>query len=154
MVTDEKIAVIFIGIPASGKSTFFEHTFKGKYEHVNLDTLHKRSKEQALLNSCILEGKPFVVDNTNPTKEDRARYVSVAKAAGYRVDGYFFQSVISDCLERNANRDGKAKVPDVAIRAVSSKLEMPSIDEGFDALFFVKIIDGEFVVDNWKDTQA
>ena len=104
-----------------------------------------------LVDSCIREGKSFVIDNTNPTKADRQRYIPAAKAAGYRVEGYFFQSISKDCRERNAKRVGKARVPAAAIGAVSSKLEMPGLDEGFDVLYFVRIIDGDFVRENWKD---
>ena len=151
MDQNSKTAVVFIGIPASGKSTFYERNFKSGYEYINLDTLHTRRKEQILVNSCILEGKSFVVDNTNPTKADRQRYIPAAKAADYRVEGYFFQSISKDCRERNAKRVGKARVSDAAIGGVSSRLEIPGLDEGFDVLYFVKIIDGDFVREDWID---
>jgi predicted kinase len=93
----------------------------------------------------------FVVDNTNPTKADRQKYIAPAKAAGYRVDGYYFQSVMKDCIARNKRREGKAQVPAMAIASISNKMEMPSMDEGFDRLFFVFLVDGEFVTDEWKD---
>ena len=144
-------AIIFIGIPASGKSAFYARNFADGYERINLDTLHTRRKEQMLVDSCLQEGKSFVVDNTNPTKADRQRYIAAAKAAGYRVEGYFFQSIVRDCKERNARREGKARVPDAAFGAVSSKLEMPCLDEGFDALYFVRITGGDFVCEDWEE---
>jgi len=144
-------AIIFIGIPASGKSTFYERSFAPDYVRVNLDALNTRHKEKALVDSCIRDGKSFVVDNTNPTKADRQRYIHAAKDAGYRIEGYFFQSVREDCIKRNSKREGKAKVPDSAIRTVSARLEMPDLDEGFDSLFFVKIVGGDFVISEWKD---
>ena len=63
---NNKQAIIFIGIQASGKSTYY-HRYFGTYEHVNLDTLHTRNKENLLLQECIRDEKSFVVDNTNPT---------------------------------------------------------------------------------------
>jgi len=146
----EKKAVIFIGIPASGKSSFFAKQFKEKYTHINLDMLHTRKKEAALLDECIREGKSFVVDNTNPTKGDRQRYILLAKAARYRVEGYFFQSILGDCIARNDGRTGKAKIPSIAIVSKSKELELPSIDEGFDALHFVKLEKDDFIVDVWR----
>ncbi|MBQ9881278.1 MAG: AAA family ATPase, partial [Synergistes sp.] len=90
-----------------------------------------------LLRSCIDKGLDFVIDNTNPTKAERAVYISMAKAAGYRVIGYFFESRLQDCIKRNEQRTGKAKIPAKAIAATSNKLELPSRDEGFDELYFV-----------------
>lgn len=147
----EKTAFIFIGIPASGKSSFFAKKFKDTFIHINLDTLHTRNKETALIDECLKTNKSFVVDNTNPAKADRQRYIIPAKAAGYRVEGYFFQSVISECIIRNENRTGKSKVSNTAIVSISNKLELPVMDEGFDTLYFVKLEKGKFIIDNWKD---
>ena len=145
-----KVAVLFMGIPASGKSTYYARYFP-EYVRINLDTLHTRNKEQTLLEACLLAGKPFVVDNTNPTKMDRQRYIAPAKAAGYQVEGYFFQSVVKDCVERNAQRTGKAKIPSVAVAAISNQLELPHMDDGFDKLYFVRMSDGGFIVEPWRD---
>ena len=134
----EKHAVIFVGIQASGKSTFYEERFRPLgYILISMDILHSRRREQQLLERCMAEGSPVVIDNTNPTREDRQRYLPRLKAAGYRVDCYFFQSRIRDCILRNEQRDGK--VPANAIAATSNKLELPSREEGFDEIFFVKI---------------
>ena len=133
-----KQAVIFMGIQGSGKTYYYNWHFTGKFKHINLDELHTRNKERLLLQSCIEEGIDFVVDNTNPTRADRARYIGVAKAAGYRVIGYFFESKLQDCIRRNDLRTGKEKIPAQAIAATSNKLEMPSRDEGFDELYFVE----------------
>ncbi len=48
----EKTAIIFIGIQASGKSTFYHERFED-YVHINLDTLHTRNKENILLQECV-----------------------------------------------------------------------------------------------------
>jgi len=42
----EKTAVILIGLPASGKSSFFAAFYEGKYTHINLDTLRTRKKRR------------------------------------------------------------------------------------------------------------
>ena len=49
--------IILIGIPASGKTTFYQRYFKGSFEHINLDTLHTRNNEQQIIESCIADGK-------------------------------------------------------------------------------------------------
>ena len=46
-------AVIFIGIPATGKSTFYQERFAGTHVRVNLDLLKTRRREDRLLAACI-----------------------------------------------------------------------------------------------------
>jgi len=150
-ISSKKTAVIFIGIPASGKSTFFNECLKKEYIHINLDTLHTRNKEAALLSECLAQRKSFVVDNTNPTKSDRQRYIIPAKSEGYHIVGYFFQSVLADCIARNKNRTGKAQVPDIAIVSKSGELELPHKDEGFDELYYVRLNNGKFIIEQWRD---
>ena len=152
LVTDTGIIciIIFIGLQASGKSTFYNEYFKN-YIHINLDTLHTRNKEKILLDDCIKKELSFVIDNTNPTAEDRERYIEFAKDNGYKLIGYYFQSSVSECLERNNLREGKAKVPDVAVLGTYKKIELPSKTEGFDELYYVYIKDGKFSIEDWKE---
>lgn len=145
-----KKAIILAGIQASGKSTFYHRMWEKEYVHINLDTLHTRNKEKLLMEECLRDGRSFVVDNTNPAVTDREKYIDAAKKCGYEVDGYFFQSIIADCVERNHVREGKTRVPDKAIASTSNRLEMPSYQEGFDHLYFVRIEQGEFIVEQWK----
>jgi hypothetical protein len=80
-----------------------------------------------------------VVDNTNLAISDRVRYIAPAKAAGFAVCGYWFHSNIADSLARNAGREGKARIPDLAIRGAGKRLQMPTKSEGFDSLRCVRI---------------
>lgn len=146
-----KTAIIFIGIQASGKSTFYRERF-ADVVHINLDTLHTRNKETILLQECITQGLSFVADNTNPTQKDREKYILAAKAAGYQVYGYYFQSVVADCIARNRKRTGKARVPDTAVAATCKKLELPRYAEGFDRLFYVRMTEDGFNVADWDES--
>ncbi len=148
---DSVQCVIFVGIPAVGKSTFFKQHFFDTHVRINLDMLKTRHREGVLLNACIEGKQPFVVDNTNPSPEDRQRYISVAKAAGFEVIGYYFQSRVSDALLRNKLRE--RQVPESGIRGISSKLVLPTLDEGFDALFYVAIEDNGFTVSEWQNEE-
>lgn len=148
----EKTAIIFIGIQASGKSTFYHERFED-YAHINLDTLHTRNKEKILLRECVENGRSFVVDNTNPTREDREKYIRVARDNGYHIQGYYFQSSVSDCIARNRKREGKARIPDQAVAGTHRKLELPEYGEGFDELFYVRMEGGSFMVDKWNETE-
>jgi len=135
-----KRAIIFIGIPASGKSTFYERKFSDEYSRINLDTLKTRNKEKIWLEEFMGAGKNIVIDNCNPEKLDRQRYIPALKALDYEIHCYYFKSWVERCSERNQQREGKAQVPKVAIISHKQKLENPSFDEGFDRIFFVEIV--------------
>ena len=144
-----KQAIIFVGIQASGKTTFYERMLSdGTYTHISLDDLHTRNKEYLEMMQCLESGHSFVIDNTNPQILDRASYIQKAKKYGYRVIGIFFQSRVKDCVCRNEERGGK--VPSTAIACTSNKLQMPSKAEGFDELYFVKIENNDFEISIWR----
>ena len=102
-----------------------------------------------MLAFCLETQQKFVIDNTNPTRADRARYTTRSKKAGFQVIGYYFRSTVEECSQRNEGRT--EAVPDVAILSTAKKLEIPALDEGFDELWYVRIGNGGFVVEQWND---
>jgi len=149
-VNTNQQAIIFIGIQASGKSTFYKQVLaQYGYVHINLDTLHTRNKEMEAISECFDEERSFVVDNTNPEISDRHRYIRLAKEHGYKVIGIFFQSIVRECIERNEQRENK--VPVKAIPCTQNRLQLPSYDEGYDELYFVRIIEDGFEISKWKE---
>ncbi len=150
----EKTVVIMMGIQGSGKSTFYHRFLSEDFVRVNLDTLKTRHREGQLVGECIANGQSYAIDNTNPTKEDRMRYIPTAKAEGYRVVGYFMESKLSECIERNNRRVGKERILPIAIASTSNKLQMPSYDEGFDELYFVKNDGEKMTVSKWREERG
>jgi len=145
-------AIIFIGLQATGKSTFFKEKFFDSHLRISLDVLKTRHREKMLLDACLQCGQNFVVDNTNPTMEDRKRYILVAKEAKFEVVGYYFESKISSSLDRNQGRFEKQRIPDKGILATYHRLQIPTLSEGFDRLYYVKIdLQGFFSVEEWQD---
>jgi len=142
-------AVIFIGIQATGKSSFFKDMFFDSHIRINLDMLRTRHRERLLMNACIEAKQPFAIDNTNPSAKDRAGYIEAAKAAGFEIVGYYFQSNIGEAIARNSTRTGSDRVPPKGIAGTHKRLELPSLAEGFDILKYVMIKDGKFVVKDW-----
>lgn len=136
-------AIIFTGIQATGKSTFYKQYFADTHVRINLDMLKTRRRETLLLEACIEAKQSFVVDNTNPTVENRQKYIEPARAAGFRVIGYYFQSKIKQALLRNRQRSGKACIPEAGVRSAFAKLQRPDFSEGFDVLYYVSIINKE-----------
>ena len=139
---------------ASGKSTFYRERLAATHEHVSKDLFRhnkNRGRRQArLLEAALRAGRSVVVDNTNPTPEDRKPLIELAREHGARTVAYFFESGTRDSWERNGRREGRARVPDVAIFATSKKLLPPSRSEGFDEVYRVRILEGSgFEVFPW-----
>ena len=144
-------AVILIGIQGSGKSTFYKARLADTHVRINLDMLKTRHREKLFFDACLAAKQRFVVDNCNPSQDDRRRYIEPAKAAGFKVVGYYLQSRVDDCKERNEQRTGKQAVPLKAILGAAGRLELPSYEEGFDKLFYVRVDgNGGFKVEEWK----
>ncbi|MCE9579693.1 MAG: AAA family ATPase [Deltaproteobacteria bacterium] len=143
-------AVIFIGIQATGKSTFCRERFFRSHVRVNLDMLGTRHRETRLIETCLATGISFVVDNTNPSAADRARYLAPARAAGFAITGYYFASQVAAARARNAARAPDEQVPDLGLLGAAGRLERPRLAEGFDALYYVRIADSGFAVEPWQ----
>jgi predicted kinase len=142
-------AVIFVGVQGSGKSTFYRELFFDTHVRINLDMLRTRHREQLLLAACLAGKQSFVIDNTNPLPSDRARYIGPAREAGFRVVAYFFETSLRDAIRRNNERAGKQRIPVPAIAGTMRKLQPPTTEEGFEAIFKVTISpEGGFVVDS------
>lgn len=144
-------AIILIGIPASGKSTYCRQNLFDSHVRINRDMLRTRHRAAVLLQACAGAGIAFVSDNTNVSVAERAPVIATARAAGMRVLGLYFQSNVADCAERNDGRDERSRVPGVAIGARKRDLELPRLDEGFTELRFVRVDGrGGFVESPWQ----
>lgn len=130
-------AVLLIGIPAAGKTTFFEKRFSQTHIRISLDALGTRDREAIALSACLKAGQPFVIDNTNVTAVSRAVYIRAARAAGFRVTGYYLEVDRRTAIARNKHRADKKPLPVPAILRALKQFEMPQLEEQFDALFRV-----------------
>lgn len=145
-------AVIFVGIQGTGKSTYFKKKFFDSHVRINLDMLRTRHREKLLFEACLESKQKFVLDNTNLTREGREKYILKAKEFGFKIIGYYFQTNLTKAIERNSQREGKAKISEKGLLGAFKRLQIPSFDEGFDELFYVLINEeNQFVVEEWKD---
>lgn len=145
-------AIIFTGIPASGKSSFFKERFFDTHIRINLDMLKTRHREKLLVQACIAAKQSFVVDNTNAIAAERERFIAPAREAGFKVIGYYFSSKVQDALERNRKREGKARIPDKGVTGTAGRLKLPILNEGFDELWYVRMDGrGGFIIEEWHD---
>jgi predicted kinase len=148
--------IILIGLQGAGKSTFYRQRFADTHALVSKDLLRNNKKparrQRQLIEEALRAGHSLVVDNTNPTREERAELVRLGRQYGATVLGYYFEARVKQSLERNALREEKARVPDVAIFATMKKLVRPSYEEGFNQLFHVRTMgDMLFEVSDWND---
>jgi predicted kinase len=135
--------VILIGLPASGKSTFYRERFAATHDLVSKDAMRNnrqpQHRQEQLIEAALAAGRSVVVDNTNPRTVDRAPIVAIARRFGADVAGYFFPTEVQDALRRNRARQGRDRVPDVAIFVARKRFEPPTYAEGFDHLFTVLV---------------
>ena len=151
--------VILVGLQASGKSTFARTRFGASHVYVSKDAMpnvrKKEQRQRQLVEEALSQRRGVVVDNTNPRVVDRAALIELGRAYRAEVVGYYFAADLAACLERNRRREGRDRVPEVALFATIKKLEQPSYAEGFDALYHVRVAgDGGFEIRPWQETQA
>ena len=130
--------VIFVGLPASGKSTYYLANFAATHVHVSKDLLARGARQERLIEEALAAGQSVVIDNTNPSAAVRAPLIAIGRRHGARIIAYFFETDVKTALARNRLRQGKARVPDVALFVTKKKLVPPSYDEGFDEIHVIQ----------------
>ncbi|GLV59407.1 hypothetical protein KDH_62340 [Dictyobacter sp. S3.2.2.5] len=120
---------IFIGLQASGKSTFFRERFAATHDYVSKDLLRNNRRpgrrQLQLVEEALQAGHSVVIDNTNPAAEDRADLIALGHRYHARVIGYFFPPDVKRSLRWNDQRTGKAHVPRIGIFSVLKKMTPP-----------------------------
>jgi predicted kinase len=133
--------IVFVGLPASGKSTYYRAHFSATHVQVSKDLMPnargRDARQRVLIESALAKGESVVVDNTNPSAADRAPLIAIGRRHGARIVAYYFETNVRTSIMRNRERQGKERVPDVAIFVTQKKLVAPSMDEGFDEVHVI-----------------
>src|SRR5262245_20175274 len=141
---------ILVGLPGSGKTSFFEARLAATHAHVSKDRMgnarDKGARQLQEVAHALGAGRSVAVDNINARAADRAPLVALARAAGARAVAYVMETPVKVALARNRGREGPARVPDVAIFVASKRMERPTRAEGLDAVYRVRAEDGGFEV--------
>ncbi|MGH9370909.1 MAG: AAA family ATPase, partial [Vicinamibacterales bacterium] len=86
--------VIFVGLPASGKTTFYAQRFAATHTQISKDlwpkSANKDARQTQELRDALSAGRSVVIDNTNPSAADRATPIALARDLTARVIGYYF----------------------------------------------------------------
>lgn len=147
--------IIFVGLQASGKTTAYHNLFEKTHALVSKDKMSRRAgkegRQAKALDELLSKGHNVVVDNCSVQPSERASIVSIGRKLDAAIACYYFESTLEACLERNAKREGKAKIDPFAIIKKSKLLVPPSLDEGFDLLFKVVLLDGRFVISRVRE---
>lgn len=141
--------IIFTGIPASGKSSFYKEHFFNTHVRINLDMLKNRKAEEMLFMACLWAQRNLVIDNTNMKRSERAVYINAAKKHNCkRIIGYFFDAEVPACIDRNILRG--RPIPNKVIGIKYQQLEIPKLMEGFRKLHKVTLSKTGFLVQEVK----
>ena len=83
------------------------------------------------INNCIANGVPYIfVDATHISRASRAKVLSRLQAATpIALSVEVFNTPVATCIERNAEREGLAKVPNQAIYSMAKQFQEPCIEE-------------------------
>ncbi|HZU42220.1 MAG TPA: ATP-binding protein [Terriglobales bacterium] len=144
------VVVLAIGLPGSGKSTWFKRhsvvplssdllrtilfddVTQQRYQDLVFSTL------RALLRARLIAHMPWnYVDATNLSPHERRGWIKMARDFGYEVHALFFDVPVEVCVERNRRRE--RVVPEDVMQRMASKLRPPTFDEGFSKITVVRV---------------
>jgi len=142
--------VLAIGLPGSGKSSWFKrHNIRPLSSDLLRELLFDDAEEQrfqdlvfsnlrAMLKARLIARRPMsYVDATNLNPHERHGWIKLAKDYGYDVQGLFFDVPLEVCMERHARR-GRV-VPEDIMRKMAAKLKPPTFEEGFSKITVVRV---------------
>jgi predicted kinase len=142
--------VLAIGLPGSGKSSWFKrHNITPLSSDLLRALLFDNPTEQrfqdlifsnlrSMLKARLIARRPLnYVDATNLTPHERHSWIKLAKDFGYEVQAVFFDVPVEVCLERNQRR--QRVVPEDVMRRMAAKLRAPTFEEGFSKITVVRV---------------
>lgn len=144
------VVVLAIGLPGSGKSTWFrrrgvtplssdllrsilfDDITEQRYQGLVFSTL------RSLLRARLIARMPWnYVDASNLSSHERRQWIKMAKGFGYEVHAVFFDVPLEVCLERNRRRERQVK--EDIVQRMAAKLKPPAFEEGFAKITVVRV---------------
>jgi predicted kinase len=142
--------VLSIGLPGSGKSTWFKRhnilplssdmvrilLFDDATEQRHQDLVF--STLRSMLRARLLARRPSnYLDATNLSPHERRSWIKLAHDFGYEAHAVFFDVPPEVCIERNRRRE--RNVPEDVMQRMASKLRPPKFEEGFAKITVVRL---------------
>lgn len=143
--------IMLVGIPASGKSSYARQNYKDYkiyssdelreklFNDVN-DQVHNNELFRYIHKNIIKDlrdGNNVVYDATNIYSKNRRKFLSKLSDIDCSKICVVFNVDVDKCKLRNSTRE--RKVPEEVIDKMYNKIETPSIDEGFDKIYYVNM---------------
>lgn len=128
---DYQEIIIFVGPPASGKSSFARKKLKS-YQILSGDILKTLPKMISAAKKHLDESYSVVFDATNPKPENRAQIIELAKKYDIPVRCFVFNVEIEQAIEWNTkrfNETGK-KIPRISFYVFRKNYVKPTVEEG------------------------
>ena len=131
-----------VGLQGSGKSTWVTSHLAATHAVVSKDhwpnARRREARQRRVVAELLAGGSSVVVDNTNPSPDERAPLIAAARVAGVPVRAVWLDTPYATCLERNLARRGRAQVPLRGVLATRGRLAPPTAEEGFDRVDVVR----------------
>jgi predicted kinase len=144
------IVVLAIGLPGSGKSSWFKRNnivplSSDMVRALLFDDVREQrfqdlvfSNLRSMLKARLIAKRPTnYVDATNLTPQERQHWIKLAKDYQYEVHAVFFDVPLEVCIERHQRRD--RVIPEDVMRRMSAKLKPPTFEEGFAKITVVRV---------------
>jgi len=130
------------GLQGAGKSTWVRKHLADTHAVVSKDhwprARRREARQQRLVAELLAAGRSVVVDNTNPSPDERAALLAAGRAAGVPVRAVWLDTPVEVCVARNDAREGRARVPPVGVHATRARWVPPGTAEGFDRVDVVR----------------
>ncbi|RZB94430.1 PNK3P, AAA 33, and/or Zeta toxin domain containing protein [Asbolus verrucosus] len=142
---DQQEVILMVGGPASGKSFYCKNQLIPKgYVHVSRDKLGTWQKCAKSLEECIQRNQSVVIDNTNPDKESRQRFIDVAKRHGVSCRCFVMATTHKHAKHNNRFRELTDKshltVGELVLNSYKKGFQEPELSEGFSEIVKVPFI--------------
>ena len=145
---------IMMGAPGSGKTTWCKNNVPKNAVYISRDEIRFNiikdedsyfSKEKIVydifinkINEALESGLDVYADQTSLNAGSRKKLINALNKKPDEIIGIYFTTPLDIVLQRNAQRTGRALVPEDVVINMFNSLTRPTLDEGFTEILEVE----------------